>query len=150
MWIAPEVTDPVLPHAPTRKNIGVIGAVRPADGELVTRLAGQFNSQSIQEFMTQLYAHRRRNCKMVVVMDNATWHHAVCVKASYRRWLKLDYLPAYSPELNPIERVWKMTRRMCTHNRYFPVLEELRESITEQFQRWSQPNPILQRLCAII
>ena len=37
----------------------------------------------------------------------------------------LDYLPPYSPELNPIERVWNLTRRQCLHNRYFPVLEEV-------------------------
>jgi transposase len=39
------------------------------------------------------------------------------------RTLCLDYLPPYSPELNPIERVWKLTRRQCLHNRYFLVLE---------------------------
>ena len=113
-------------------------------------MAERFNGQSFLEFLTRLYAHRRPNCKMVVVLDNASWHHAVIVKASYRRWLNIDYLPPYSPELNPIERVWKMTRRTCTHNRYFAVLEELIETVMEQFQQWSQPNPILQRLCAII
>jgi transposase len=37
----------------------------------------------------------------------------------------VDYLPPYSPELNPIERVWKLTRRRCLHNRYFSQLDEV-------------------------
>jgi len=150
MWIPPETTDPVLLHAPTRKKIGIIGAVRPSDGQLVTQQAEKFNRETFSEFLNQLYKHRSRNRKMVLVLDNASWHHAVCVEPSYRRWLKLDYLPPYSPDLNPIERVWKMTRRLCTHNRYFQKLEELIEVVTGQLELWAQPNPTLQRLCAII
>lgn len=150
MWIAPEIKDPVLTHAPTRKHMGVIGAVRPADGELVTQPAEKFNSESFLAFLNQLYGRRRRDRMMVVVLDNASWHHVVKIKPAYRRWMKLDYLPAYSPDLNPIERVWKITRRVCTHNRYFPRLEELVETVNEQLERWSQPNATLRRLCAII
>ncbi len=150
MWIPPETTDPILLHAPTRKKMGVIGAVRPLDGKLVTQPAEKFNSQSFAAFINQLYAHRSRNRRMILVLDNASWHHAVQIETSFRRWLKMDYLPPYSPDLNPIERVWKMTRRLCTHNRYFSKLEELVGAVTEQLELWSQPNPTIQRLCAII
>ncbi len=36
----------------------------------------------------------------------------------------LDYLPPYSPDLNPVERLWKLLRRNCLHNRYFHTLKE--------------------------
>ena len=61
----------------------------------------------------------------------------------------LDYLPPYSPELNPTERVWKRTRRNCVHNVYFPTLHPLVERVEEQFTKWSEPNAELARLCAI-
>src|SRR5437764_12649191 len=61
----------------------------------------------------------------------------------------LDYLPPYSPELNPIERVWKLTRRQCLHNRYFPVLEEVVVVVEKQFENWRNGNETLRRLCAI-
>jgi transposase len=61
----------------------------------------------------------------------------------------LDYLPPYSPELNPIERVWKLTRRQCLHNRYFPVLEEVVAVVEAQFENWRNGNETLRRLCAI-
>ena len=62
----------------------------------------------------------------------------------------LDYLPPYSPELNPIERVWKLTRRLCVHNRYFQELKEVVSAVENQFQPWRGPNETLRRLCAII
>jgi transposase len=61
----------------------------------------------------------------------------------------LDYLRPYSPELNPIERVWKLTRRQCLHNRYFPVLEEVVAAVEKQFENWRNGNETLRRLCAI-
>jgi hypothetical protein len=62
----------------------------------------------------------------------------------------LDYLPPYSPDLNPIERAWKLTRRQCLHNRYFPVLNQVVVSVEAQFAQWLRGNITLRRLCAII
>jgi len=61
----------------------------------------------------------------------------------------LDFLPPYSPELNPIERVWKLTRRLCLHNRYFNALEDVTASVEEQFNKWTHASETLRRLCAI-
>jgi transposase len=61
----------------------------------------------------------------------------------------LDYLPPYSPDLNPIERVWKLTRRNCLHNRYFQTLKHIENVVEEQFDMWRNSNDTLRRLCAI-
>ena len=58
-----------------------------------------------------------------------------------------DFLPSYSPDLNPIECVWKRTRRNGLHNAYFPRLALVAESVEKQFARWSEPNPELTHLC---
>jgi hypothetical protein len=62
----------------------------------------------------------------------------------------LDFLPPYSPELNPIERVWKLTRRLCLHNRYFAFLDSVAEAVEGQLANWLGPNETLRRLCANI
>ncbi len=49
-------------------------------------------------------------------------------------------MPPYSPELNSIERVWKLTRRLCTHNQYFSLLSDLVAAGTGQLERWGKPN----------
>ena len=62
----------------------------------------------------------------------------------------MDFLPPYSPELNPLERVWKLTRRLRLHNRYFGFLESVIEAVEYEFTKWAGPNETLRRLCAII
>jgi transposase len=62
---------------------------------------------------------------------------------------RLDYLPPYSPDLNPIERVWKLTRKLCIHDQYFPTLASLIGAVEQQFTAWAEPNDDLRRLCSI-
>jgi transposase len=61
----------------------------------------------------------------------------------------LDFRPPYSPELNPIERVWKRIRRNRRHNVYFPKLAMVVAAVEEQFEQWSEPNAELASLCRI-
>jgi hypothetical protein len=153
MWIPPESTDPVLYHAPTRKSVAVFGAVCPADGRLVTRRGEPFNAETFQAFLGIVLRHARPNRKMILVVDNARHHHAAVLKPwlhHYRQTIQLDFLPPYCPDLNPIERVWKLTRHLCTHNRYFPELDNLVAAVFERFMIWHKPNHMLHRLCAII
>lgn len=152
MWVPPEDIDPVILHAPTRKSVAFFGAVRAEDGAMVTHRVDKFNSQTFQTFLSQLSRRKRRGKKMFVVVDNARWHHAKALQPwlrQHRKTLRLDFLPPYSPELNNIERVWKLTRRLCTHNQYFDVLDKLIEIVDSQFLKWSKPNETLHRLCAI-
>ncbi|WP_373840341.1 transposase [Methanospirillum sp.] len=58
-------------------------------------------------------------------------------------------MPPYSPELNPVELVWRKTRYSETHNRFFPTLQSLLECITEAFDMWGDPNTVLKSLCKI-
>jgi len=153
MWVPPEDFDPLLEHAPTRKSVAVFGAVCVGDGRLVTRQEKTFDACSFESFLKQLLRHFRNGRKMIVIVDNARWHHAKTLQPwlhEHQEVLRLDFLPPYSPDLNPVERVWKMTRRLCTHNRYFATLEELTHVVFDQFQLWRKPNTELQRLCAII
>lgn len=154
MWIPPEVKDPVLFHESTRKSAGYFGAVRLRDGKLVYRKEEKiFNAETFWVFLKQLKkvsAKAGRN--VVVILDNARYHHAKLHKewrALHGGKFGLSFLPAYSPELNPIERVWKLTRRKRIHNQHFKTLEYLIDEVDKQFGEWSSPNQTLRRLCAI-
>ena len=83
--------------------------------------------------------------------DNERYHHS----RLHRPWrdqhaphFALDFLPPYSPELNPIERVWKLTRRRCLHNRYFDHLQDVIAAVKSEFTTWTTRNDVLRRLCA--
>jgi len=152
MWIPSEDNDPVVLQEPTRKSIGVFGAVRISDGCLVTSQEKTFNTMTFHIFMKKLLPPRKPDRKMVVILDNARWHHAKALTpwlTEHQDIFRLDYLPPYSADLNNIERVWKLTRKLCTHNRYFAMLEDIAETVFHQFDIWGQPNDVLRRLCAI-
>jgi len=154
MWVPPEIKDPVLFHHPTRKSIGYFGAARLRDGKFVyQREESRFNAESFFSFLKRLRQRSSRSGRrVVVILDNATYHHARLHKEwrlECERCFQLEFMPPYSPELNPIERVWKLTRRLCLHNRYFSTLSEVIESVERQFEAWSVPNDQLRRLCTI-
>jgi len=153
MWVPPEDKDPILLMAPTRKSVALFGAVNLRDGKLVTHFEKKFNAMTFRDFLTILLRHRRRMRKIVILLDNARYHHAVMLRPflkNHRDRLALEFLPAYSPELNPIERVWKLTRKLCTHNTYFEKLETLIDAVASEHTIWNVPNETLRKLCCII
>lgn len=153
MWVPPEIKDPVLLHAPTRKSVACFGAVSLSSGKFVRAMCDTFNALTFETFLKKLLRHRSRSKRMVVVLDNARYHHAILLTPllrKYRKVLTLLFLPPYSPQLAPVERVWKLARRMATHNRFFATLSEVLGAVETCFDRWQKPNSILRRLCGII
>jgi len=154
LWVPPETRDPVLLHHPTRQSIGYFGAIRLRDGKFFFRREAEtFNALTFFGFLkglcrVSLPAGRR----VVIITDNARYHYA----RLHKPWrveqadrFTLDFLPPYSPDLNPVERVWKLTRRRCLHNRYFAKLEDVITAVEMEFVHWTTPNNTLRRLCAI-
>ena len=152
MWIPPEEDDPVVQQAPTRKQVAVFGAVNPRTGRLVTMKSETFDAASVKIFLRRLLRKWRRGRKIVLVLDNARWHHSKELKPWLKknsRKIRLEFLPPYSPELNPVERVWKLARRLCTHNQYFEKIEDMIVLLDNQFCKWKHENNQLYLLCAI-
>jgi hypothetical protein len=155
MWVPKEVKEPILNHHPTRKSVGYFGAVHLGSGRMMFRREqGKFNALTFWEFMKQLCRRARRTGKKIVLLvDNARYHHAKLHKewrATHKKYIELLYLPPYSPDLNPIERLWKLTRRICVHNRYFSELSQVMNVVEGQFVKWAKPNDTVGKLCAII
>jgi transposase len=154
MWVPSEEKDPVLLHHPTRKSVGYFGAVRLRDGKLVfLREEEKFNAVTFHEFLKKLQqTGTESGRRVVVIIDNARYHHAK-LHADWRNQhtpqFVLNFLPPYSPDLNPIERLWKLTRRLRLHNRYFPTLNAVIHSVESQFNEWVEGSEIIRKLCVI-
>lgn len=155
MWVPPDEKNPVLLHHPGRQSVGYFGAVRLRDGKFVfSQERGAFNAQSCWTFLKKLRrVSRKPGRRVVVIVDNAKYHHALLHRPwreKHEKQFELLFLPPYSPDLNPIERVWKLARRLRLHNRYFPELEMVVESVEGLFAEWHRGNDTLRRLCALI
>ena len=150
MWIAPETRLWCSTSLPER---GYFGAVRLRDGKFTYHREDQkFNAETFLVFLKQLkHTACRSRRRVVVILDNARYHHGKLHKdwrALHCEQFQLDYLPPYSPELNPIERVWKLTRRKCLHNVHFEELSEVTDA-SKANSLSGKTNQILRQLCAI-
>jgi len=71
-----------------------------------------------------------------MVLGNMHFHHAKRLKPileKYKHKIVLIFLPPYSPDLNPVERVWWLMRKSVTHNRWVKSMEQRIDS----FYRWT-------------
>jgi transposase len=129
-----------------RKTAHVFGALALNDGRFHYRFAPVFNGATFLVFLMQLvrvYAGR----KIFLILDNGPCHN---LDEEGKRWLRahrhqveLHRLPAYSPEFNPIEGVWKLTRKMTTHNRFYPSVQERDAALRATFTRFQRRPALL-------
>lgn len=100
-----------------------------ATGESKTRRLQRAFAQHLRR-LGQRYP-RDKYPRVVVLIDNAPWHGGEPVQKTLadNPHLELKRLPSYSPQLNVIERFWKLLRRRATHNRLFDTLADLKRSI---------------------
>jgi transposase len=96
-------------------------------------------SQLLEAFAEQVgvSAHRR----VVLLVDNAGWHRSP--KLVIPEGLHLAYLPPYSPELQPAERVWTLVRS-ATANQDLRTIEALNETIDRRCQELDQQTELVQ------
>ena len=101
------------------------------------RTTGKSKTRRLQEaFATHLRHLARlypsgRHTRVVLIIDNAPWHAGGPVERALadHPHLELKRLPSYSPQLNVIERFWRVLRRRATHNRLFATLKDLKRSL---------------------
>jgi transposase len=129
---------------PTRKSIKVLGAVVLAqDPKWHFRFTEKFNGESFLTLLEQL-VRQYSGKKIHLITDNAPYHRK---GAKVNQWLekhassiKLHFLPAYSPEFNAVEYIWRKIKRLTTHNRYFETPDKLHAELFRRFNRF-QGNP---------
>ena len=144
---------------PGKNNIAYSGFIIPGTGELVTLKPGWFNYLSVIQMLRDFISERPcpEGKKYCIIMDNAPWHkkairliwtEALEEYADIREAMTYISLPPYSPDLNPIEQVWRITRREKTHNRYFSGLDKLIDTLDEYFESFRKPNEQFRKLCS--
>jgi transposase len=124
---APEGRTPVVKATGKRFSVNMLSAIS-ATGEMEFMLhEGSVNSIVFVRFLEQLMIYRAT--AVILVVDGHPIHHAKVVKdfvASTNGQLELEFLPPYSPQLNPDEQVWKNVKAVIS-KKLPKTLEEMRE-----------------------
>jgi transposase len=151
MWYADEAEIHLNPHLtrmwmrrgsqvriPTpgqNKKQTVIGGMNALTGDFEYLLPQKKNSDGFLDFVQALVAKaQRRRIRIQLVLDNGPIHKSKKVmdflnRKDVRRYLKIIWLPPYSPELNLIERLWGHVKRTLVANKLFSSFEKLVEAL---------------------
>ena len=124
------------------KNFYAYSAVCPFDGENFSLLLPGVNTEYMSIYLEQLSLSFPET-KILLIMDQAGWHKSRELKAFVN--IEIIYLPAYSPELNPVEKLWEWIKKECSHNFIYPDLEDLGKAVCDEYQKLSDDD--FKRLC---
>lgn len=123
------------------------GFVEPESGQtywwILPRTDTQLFSRVLADFAQAMKLSKDK--RVVLVLDQARWH--ISDKLEVPEGIHLMFLPPYSPELQPAERLWPLTNEPIA-NRYFETLDELEEVLVKRCQvLMAQPRLIQGYTC---
>ncbi len=121
----------------------MVGAVNPISGGLVGFCYTVLDTDVMNTFLRMMAQEIGYRKHVVLVIDNAGWHHSADLKVPAN--ITLLPLPAYSPELNPIESLWGYMKENFLSGRVFETLDHVIEAGCDAFRRLNKE--IIQSVC---
>jgi len=125
--------QPVVKTSGKRKGYKVFGLVEYFTGQFFSKaIEGRLNSESYIDFLKGVLAKTRKH--LIIIQDGASYHISKAVKTfikSRADRITIYSLPAYSPDYNPIEKLWKKIKQKGTHLQYFPTFDDLKIKVHE-------------------
>lgn len=143
-WIKKGIRKPEKMTA-CQKRINLMGAIDLNTHQIQYRQVNWVNGESLKVFIMQLCDAYPNISVIHLILDNAGYHRSKeFLKFIATTKIKIHYLPPYSPNLNPIERLWKIMHENVTYNKYYAKLAEFTENILGFFENIENYKPILQ------
>ena len=124
---APKDTKVAVDQTSGRQRINIHGAIDLETGQTRMREVLTVDAMSTIALLISIEALYPAMRLIHVFVDNARYHHAKLVRAWLARpgrRIKLHFIPAYCPHLNPIERLWGLMHRNVTHNRCYATFDD--------------------------
>jgi transposase len=121
-----------------RKRFNVLGALNALTHEMVTITnTGFINSYSVCKLLIKI-TQKCGNLPVSIVLDNARYQRCKLVQETAKIFdVELLYLPAYSPNLNLIERLWKFVKKKCLYSKYYSDFDSFTEAISQCLDKTS-------------
>ena len=139
---APIGKQPKIKTKGKRKGLKMFGVIEFFKGSFQYMEAeDKFNGESYIVFLKNII--QQYACPVILVEDGAPYHRSKIVKEytnkmEDKQQLYVYRLPSYSPDFNPIEKLWKNTKKDATHCKFFPTFEDLRVSVVNAFKKYMQ------------
>jgi transposase len=118
-----------------QQRLHIVGALKLDGLKILTEEYKTVDTSAMMDFFTKL-ENQSKASVIHVILDNGRAHKNKQIEAALlNSKIKLHYLPSYSPNLNPIERLWKLMREKVHYNRYYKSAAEFFLEVREFFQK---------------
>jgi transposase len=111
---------------------------------------GRLNSAASLAFLTRVLAQTTQH--IVLIQDGAKYHTSTETKAFFAQHaarLQVVQLPTYSPDYNPIEKLWKKIKQQETHLHYFPTFAALTDKVEQVLLKLANIPAEILALCSL-
>ena len=126
-----------------RENFYAYATVAPAAGEAILSKKSDTCTETMSEFIGEI-ASSLPERPALIFLDRASWHKSKALAIPER--IKLSLLPPYSPEPNPVERLWRHIRKESLRNRVFDTILNVGEALDIPLRNLGTKD--LMRICA--
>jgi transposase len=118
-----------------RQRFNVLGAVDAVTKEILTVTNETYINAEIVCLLLTNIATKYAGEMITIVLDNARYQKcALVTQHAAALHIELLYLPAYSPNLNLIERFWRYVRKDCLYSKYYPKFDGFKQALTDCIQ----------------
>ncbi len=122
---------------PGYRNFYLYSSVSPLTGDSFILFLPWVNTEIMNLYLEKLSA-AYPDKKLLLIMDQAGWHKSKALQIPNN--IEFYSLPAYSPELNPVEKLWLWLRRQVCRNRYFDSESKLMDALIKALRSLSKEN----------
>ena len=134
-WIKKGKTFEISTTA-SRTRVNILGATPLGNiKDTVTSTFETINAEAVNIFFQELREKYPIKSKLHIILDQSGYHRSSHLKRAAKNLnIRLHYLPPYSPNLNPIERLWKVMNEQVRNNKFFSSAKEFRTKISNFFE----------------
>ncbi len=133
-----------VPMTGRQYRLNIIGGICLDTQKITYENAAKVDSNSIKLFLSKLRKNHPDKQTIHLILDNAGYHKSQEVKDFAKKHsIQIHYLPPYSPNLNPIERLWKIMHEQVSYNKYYEKFSEFTEATLHFFRHISKKKNLL-------
>ena len=130
----------------TRQKVHIFGGYDWLQDTITWTSADRKNSTHFIEFLEHLLVNKYPSGRVVLVMDNASYHKSAPTLAAlsmFEHRILVVWLPVYCSDLNPIERFWRHLKDLACANKLQDNISEVLKSAEQVMMEQNQPrNPL--------
>ena len=133
-WIK-KGTDKLIQTTGSKTRMNLFGSISLETMKVTIAPYDSINSSAIAKHFQSLRLNYPKAPRIHLILDQGSYNTSKETKESAKKYnIVLHYLPPYSPNLNSIERLWKVMNEYSRNNRYFQNAAEFRKAITDFFE----------------